>query len=312
MTARHQRLVSTLMGDLQRLRACLGAIGDSLDPNNPARWASRTLNTNLDDWRAEIMETESHRICVIAARQSGKSTITAARAAYTAARYPGHRIVLVSPTFRQSTAFRSKVLNCLLRAGVEHDQTREDIRLRNGSTIRALPGDDPDKVRGATAQSPIVAITANVMADELAAYMKDGMNEVLTKPLLPSDLEAVIRAYAEKGEAGQDAPVVDPLHFEETRGTLGEETYHRLVGKFIAEGEDLVAQLAHGDARDGAEIANRCHKVTGSAAIFGATEMQTTLKAIEAALKSGDIDRTAARLSEVERVWKETRSALSA
>ncbi len=164
------RRLSALVGDVQRLRARLGAAADDVDPD-PSRWAETALGVPLDDWQAEIMEAEASRICVIASRQSGKSTVTAARAAYTAARNPGHRIVLVSPTFRQSNGLRSKVLTALQRAKIGHSQTREEIRLLNDATIRALPGDDPDKVRGATADLVIIDECAFVKQDVTAAVL---------------------------------------------------------------------------------------------------------------------------------------------
>ena len=162
--------LAALYNELERLRARLVAATADVDPD-PCLWASKSLGVTLDDWQAEIMAADSHRICVIASRQSGKSTVTAARAAYTAASKPGHRIVLVSPTFRQSSALRSKVLGCLQRAQVGYDQTREQIRLLNGSTIRALPGDDPDKVRGATADLVIIDECAFVKATVAAAIL---------------------------------------------------------------------------------------------------------------------------------------------
>ncbi|WP_050602974.1 terminase large subunit domain-containing protein [Ruegeria sp. 6PALISEP08] len=141
------------------------------DYASPSLWAAKALGLELDDWQAEIMEAEANRICVVASRQSGKSTVTAARAAYTARTNPGFRIVVVSPTFRQSSALRTKVVGCLQRAEVHHGQSREEIRLLNGSSIIALPGDDPDKVRGATADLVIIDECAFVKEDVAAAIL---------------------------------------------------------------------------------------------------------------------------------------------
>ncbi len=185
------RQLAALAVDLEQLRARLGAATATVDAK-PARWASAALGVTLDDWQAEIMEADSHRICVIASRQSGKSTVTAARAAYTAARSPAYRIVLVSPTFRQSSALRSKVLGCLQGTGVGYQQTREEIRLLNGSTIRALPGDDPDKVRGATADLVII--------DE-CAFVKDNVAAAVL-PMLASTGGELIAVSTPNGPQG--------------------------------------------------------------------------------------------------------------
>ena len=221
MAARDRQLAA-LSGDLKQLRARLAAATAVADPD-PTRWASAALGVTLDDWQVEIMEADSHRICVIASRQSGKSTVTAARAAYTAARKPAYRIVLVSPTFRQSSALRSKVLGCLQRTEVGYHQTREEIRLLNGSTIRALPGDDPDKVRGATADLVIIDecafVKENVAAAVLPMLASTGGNLIVVSTpngpqglfheLATSDGVLVIRVPSERVSRFDEETIAD-------------------------------------------------------------------------------------------------------
>ncbi len=168
--AKRDRQLSKLSDEVGRLCALMNAVTME-DYASPSLWAAKALGLELDDWQAEIMETEANRICVVASRQSGKSTVTAARAAYTARTNPGFRIVLVSPTFRQSSALRTKVVGCLQRAEVHYGQSREEIRLLNGSSIIALPGDDPDKVRGATADLVIIDECAFVKENVAAAIL---------------------------------------------------------------------------------------------------------------------------------------------
>lgn len=162
---------------------------------------------------------------------------------------------------------------------------------------------------GVSDNAPIVAITANAMAEERAACLKDGMNGILTKPLLPDDLDAVIRQFATNG-ADTQTQVVDHRHHLETRDALGEDAYRRLVDRFISEGEDLIGALSDDGAMSRDEIGKRCHRMAGSAAVFGAVEMQGNLRVIETGIKSGDGAVAATRLSEIERIWEDTKAAL--
>lgn len=162
---------------------------------------------------------------------------------------------------------------------------------------------------GASAVSPIVAITANAMADEQAAFLKDGMDGVLTKPLSQESLAEITGRYL-VAKAPRKTPLVNSEHRHETRATFGEVSYDELVEKFIAEGEALIAQLSETGALSNAQIERHCHQVAGSAAIFGASAMQEHLWAIQAAAKTGDPVAMAMHVSEIGRVWDETKSGL--
>lgn len=162
---------------------------------------------------------------------------------------------------------------------------------------------------GASADSPIVAITANAMSDEQAVFLKDGMDGVLTKPLSKESLAEITGRYSVARVSGE-TPLVDSAHHNQARATFGEEGYDKLVGKFIAEGEVLIAQLSETGVLSNTQIERRCHQAAGSAAIFGATAMQVNLRAIEAAARTGDPNAIMAHVSEMGLVWEETKSNL--
>jgi CheY-like chemotaxis protein len=54
---------------------------------------------------------------------------------------------------------------------------------------------------GAAAQTPIVALTASALPEELAECRKAGMDDTLTKPLARTDLELVLRRFLELAAA---------------------------------------------------------------------------------------------------------------
>ncbi|MEP3329606.1 ATP-binding protein [Sedimentitalea sp.] len=162
---------------------------------------------------------------------------------------------------------------------------------------------------GKSAETPIVAITANAMAEEQAAFLEDGMDGVLTKPLSDSALAEITGRYA-VAESTENTPLSDADHRHQTRVTFGEEAYEKLVGKFIAESKILIAELSENGTLSNAQIERRCHQVAGSAAIFGATAMQQNLRAIQSAAKGDDPAAMAVHLSELGLIWEKTKLSL--
>jgi CheY-like chemotaxis protein len=62
------------------------------------------------------------------------------------------------------------------------------------------------KLAGAAGRVPIIALTANADAEEVAQYLAAGMRAVVEKPIKPERLmEALDAALAEKGEGAAAA-----------------------------------------------------------------------------------------------------------
>lgn len=75
----------------------------------------------------------------------------------------------------------------------------------------ALPGLRGDvicqRLRAAGLRTPIVALTASAMPDQLAVVHAAGFDEVLTKPIEPKQLRAMALRYARPGHITEPDPV---------------------------------------------------------------------------------------------------------
>ena len=201
------------------------------------------------------------------------------------------------------------------RIGVEKSKTEEfdlifmdiSMPIMDGRaatrTIRA--GD------GASAKTPIIALTANALAEEQQNFKADGMNGILTKPLSRSALRNTLLTHQPKSQTGAASPISYD-HSAETRAALGEVAFVKLRGRFVNEVEDLIDWLQADEKQNYIEVAGRSHKVAGSASVFGATLLNEALKALEVAAKSGDYAKVERIVFGLSSIWHDTKAALLA
>ena len=96
-----------------------------------------------DDWQMRALRSGSLRMLLNASRQSGKSTVSAALAVWTALYEPGSLVLLLSPSLRQSQELFRKCLDFYRAADQAEPPEAESalrLELANGSRIVSLPG----------------------------------------------------------------------------------------------------------------------------------------------------------------------------
>lgn len=135
---------------------------------------------------------------------------------------------------------------------------------------------------GASAQVPIVALSANVLPEMRGRIVQAGMSGFLGKPLQQAELQAVLNA------AGSGAiPVTD---LSPTTDTPDDDVLAALRGRFEAEVSELLDWLSPPLPQDREQIAARCHMVAGSAAAFDHLALRDALVQVEMRAQSGATD----------------------
>ena len=170
---------------------------------------------------------------------------------------------------------------------------------------------------GRCAKAPIVALTANAMAEEQEAFLSDGMNDILTKPLTRDGLLRVIAnhtdATAQASVSGTDrSNVVAGAYLDELRETLGVEALGTLLERFVTEVEETLGFLQDKRAGTPDDIAARAHRIAGSAATLGAVELRNGLLRVEAAAKARHADAIAEAIDALPPIWAATRPQMRA
>ncbi|MCH2093806.1 MAG: ATP-binding protein [Rhodobacteraceae bacterium] len=156
-------------------------------------------------------------------------------------------------------------------------------------------------------ETPIYAVSANVLASEQQRFLAAGMNGFLGKPLIRKSVIAALN----------EVSVVDPtdltmraahgkdgmIHtMAQMRDELGDTVYDLLKDRFLGEGNALAVWLENGPV-DMTEMANRCHRSAGSAAVFGALGFRDELIALEQAAKAKDVTRVASLVPNALAEW---------
>jgi hypothetical protein len=135
----------------------------------------------LDPWQATLMRERYFRLLMCCSRQSGKTTITALLALWTAIYEPPALILLFSPSLRQSSElFRTFMgfLSSLKGAPLIVSESAMRVELANGSRIIALPGSEKT-VRGFAAADLVIIDESARVEDDLIAAVRPMM---ATKP----------------------------------------------------------------------------------------------------------------------------------
>lgn len=166
---------------------------------------------------------------------------------------------------------------------------------------------------GPSSKVPIVALTANAVSEEQEAFLSDGMNDILTKPLSREGLIDVISQFSGQSSTEYAPPTattvfVDLEHLNEMRETLGVNGLNSLLERFRTEMDEAVQVF--GTNRSTEEMAQHAHKISGSAATFGAVELHSVLTKIEGAAKRSDPLALSEAVDILPKIWFATQPFL--
>lgn len=157
---------------------------------------------------------------------------------------------------------------------------------------------------GPYAKIPIVALTANVLAEQVATFRRAGMVDHIGKPFRKTDLLAVVGRWVPASTPdGASVPptVIDRTIFQELMDLVGTKKLARML-------RDLEAVLTSGFVLDPGTLATRddpkrdltgiAHKLVSSAGMLGFMSLSATCRAFEQSRRAGslapaDVDRVA-------------------
>jgi len=132
--------------------------------------------------------------------------------------------------------------------------------------------------------TPIVAMTANIMASELERYRKHGMPNCLGKPFTSQELWRVLLKYLNPLSVGSGAE--SDSEFEQG----DEELQRKLRINFVKNNQTIHSEIAQAVALGDIKLAYRlAHTLKGSAGLIGKKGLKNAAAEVEALLKDGAV-----------------------
>ncbi|MGZ9811177.1 ATP-binding protein [Pseudoroseicyclus sp. H15] len=168
---------------------------------------------------------------------------------------------------------------------------------------------------GLSATTPIIALTAHALPEEVERFREAGMEHCLSKPIDRKVLSGLLRGIAagySGGSVTMDEPgseLIDRAQLGELAQTVSPADARRLLGRFLTEMDAGVASLTAGDLSP-AELVALAHKCAGSCATLGLTALRQLLGRVETAAKRGEVSES--DLAQLPALWAESRQALEA
>src|SRR5258708_3601663 len=174
-------------------------------------------------------------------------------------------------------------------------------------------------------QIPIIAVTTYAMQSNRLKCLDAGMNDYVSKPIRTEELRQALQRCGlvdvkidylsdVKGTDSREREVVNAAQIDILRllpGINGQSLFPEVVEMFSKEEPvrlEEFSTLLNG--RRSADLADGAHKLAGSCATLGATEMGITALALERAAKSEDWNETSKQIDALREGWRRFRSEL--
>lgn len=161
---------------------------------------------------------------------------------------------------------------------------------------------------------PIIAVTANAMQGDRDRCISQGMDDYLSKPIVPNDLRKTLQRWAAQAEEKPASPAFD-LNLALDRMEGDRALFNALATSFVSNLPQQILKLkAHVDKRDARQVSLVAHTVKGSTAMFAATRVTSAAAELESTGAKGDWDQIlplfAQLESEAATLVEELRSAI--
>ncbi len=221
---------------------------------DPVQLARRT-GLVPDPWQADVLRSSADQVLLLAARQSGKSTISGLLAVDEAIHRPPALVLLLAPALRQSQELFKKVLDALRALGdlappiVAESALR--LELANGSRIISLPGAKDATIRGYSKVALLVVDEAARVSDQLYQSIRPmlsvsgGRLVLLSTPFGKRGF--FFHEYTEGGcdwyrvrVPASEVPRIDPAWLDAERNKIGDWWFMQEYGVEFVETDDQV------------------------------------------------------------------------
>jgi PAS domain S-box-containing protein len=200
----------------------------------------------------------------------------------------GYTVNVAVDGFEAVAAFRGNdygvILMDMQMPGMDGISATREIRALEGSGKRV----------------PIIAMTANAMADDQRRCLEAGMDDYVSKPITPAKLRETVARWMHGRPLPATAnpidliaievlPVIEQDIVDSIRSCMDESKFSSLVDFYITQAEEQSQQFQQWrSSLTLGEIGDEAHKIISSAGALGARRLQELAGRLQAACRSGD------------------------
>jgi len=155
-------------------------------------------------------------------------------------------------------------------------------------------------------ETPIVALTANIMSNDKELYQISKMTDCVGKPFTSQELWRCLLKYMTPTSIGDDAKRL-------TDNQIDEEALHKkLLTGFVRDNQEKYSEIANAMEAGNIKLAHRlAHTLKGLAAMIGEPKLKEAAKEVEKNLKNEDNHTTPQQMKTLEEELSAVLSKLS-
>ena len=207
--------------------------------------------------------------------------------------------------------------------GQDFDAVLMDVQMpvMNGyeTTRRIRAGENPGQRR------PVIALTANVMPEDVQKCLASGMDDFLPKPIRLEQLSGMLARWLPAGghdnsacqksdevpppDAGSREPALDETTVKLLLDTMPEH-FPRLVEQFSSYGAGTLDGMEGAVAGDRKELRRLAHSLKGSSGTLGASTLAAACAGIEQAAEQAEAGSLLQRIGETRELHRQAVEAL--
>jgi HPt (histidine-containing phosphotransfer) domain-containing protein len=160
----------------------------------------------------------------------------------------------------------------------------------------------------------IIAMTANAMRDDRDKCLAAGMDDYISKPVHPAQLQSVMARHATERKI-ERRPTLDPSVLQELKelqdASAGSDLFAELVQLFLDDLPDRLEGIRDAIAtRDPENLRRESHRLKGSSQQMGAAKLSALCAELEGIGRAGRTDDATPYFLWVEREAGRVRQAL--
>ncbi len=301
----------------------LSSAGADMDP-------ARTREAGVDRYLAKPARRATLYAAITELLQKAEAPVVAAPATRTELALPGLQVLLVEDIPTNMTVARHMLssMGCEVYEAENGEQALEAMAERRFHVVLmdcqmpimdgyTATREQREREAGAGKPVPIIALTANALAEDKQRCLDAGMNDYLSKPFTREALHEMLMRWQPTDLAtrpAEPAQLIDQSALDQIADLAPDDSgslIAEVIDTYLDNARSLMSELLEAGKTADAEVIGRTsHALKSSSANVGAAHFAATCEVIEKAARASTLADAAEELARVEAEFEATLAAL--